>query len=182
MANTRFSLPILACVLCIGAAANALAQDPSSQSSPAEPRFALTFGYPGGGGVVGVVWEAGARTALRSQLSVGGSVWTAPDQPTYSSYRFGLDVSLLRFVARKDDAQVYVGPRLTYSRNNSNYALDYSLGAGAVLGLQYRLARRIGLYGEVGLDYEYGHQTSDLSEPSVHTIASRNSVGLNLYF
>ena len=57
--------------------------------------------------------------------------------------RFGLDVSLLRFVAQKDDAKVYVGPRFTYSRENSSNTLDYIVGGGVVVGLQYRLARRM---------------------------------------
>lgn len=183
------SLPLfLAVALCVGAAADVTAGGtpaPQAQVQPAaspdaRPRFALTFGYPRSGGLIGVTWEPTDRTAVRTLFSVVGTVskdyYYADDSNTYGTYYYSIDLSLLRTVARKDEASVYAGPRITYARSH-DYSIDYTVGAGGVLGLQYRLTRRISLYGEAGLDYEYERTCC-----SLHSISSRGSVGLNLYF
>jgi hypothetical protein len=151
---------------------------------PEGRRLGLTVGYPSNSAVIGVVWETPTRVTVRAELTAEG-FHASNAYGSGGSYSVGAAVSVLRDVARKENASLYVGPRFTYARRNgSGSTAESTYGAGATLGLRYALTRRISLYGEAGLSYTYTRNASYYAEgtESYHAIGSRSGLGLNLFF
>ncbi len=168
---------------------NSYAQEPQQ-----DRRFGLTVGYPGSGGVIGLVWQTSDRTALRPEFSFTSRF--AGANTTGDSSQVGVTVTVIRYIAMKGPVTAYLGPRLSYSRSSSTGTTSPSglsvtsagsvYGAGAAIGLQYELTRKIAAYGEVGAGYSYLRSSTSgavVSPTSTsHAIGSRGSLGLNLYF
>jgi opacity protein-like surface antigen len=182
MARCRIVPLMLACGILL-ACASARAQEPNK-----DRRFGLTAAYPGSGGLIGLVWQTSDRWAFRPELSFSAR-FHGENNNTDSS-TVGIAVTVLRYVAKRDNASLYVGPRLSYSRNSTTNGgvvnqTSSVYGAGVNLGLQYELTRRISVYGEVGAAYSYQRATSEGITPTPitsHAVTSRGAVGLNLFF
>ncbi len=191
MFRTRIVGCLVACGTVLVCAAAASAQEP-----PQDRRFGLTFSYPsssvppGSGGIataIGLVWQTSARTAFRPEFFFTGRF--AGENTSGHSTAAGIALTLQRFLARKDNAHLYVGPRLGYSRSSSvsgsgSAGTSSMYSAGLTVGLQYDLVRRIAVHGEVGADYTYGRGTGGgpIVTTTSHFISSRPSLGLELYF
>jgi len=181
MTRCRLVGLVLACGI-VFTCVSAEAQEPRQ-----DRRFGLTVGYPSSGGLIGLVWQTSDRMAFRPEFSLSSRF--GGDNTSGNATSVGLNLTVLRYVARKDSAGVYLGPRISYSRatqSSGTYeAKNSAYGVGATVGLQYELTRRICVYGEVGVVYAYLRTTSaPTTHPTVtsNQISSRSSVGLNLFF
>jgi opacity protein-like surface antigen len=181
MTRCRLVGLVLACGI-LFTCVSAEAQEPRQ-----DRRFGLTVGYPSSGGVIGLVWQTSDRTAFRPEFSLSSRF--GGDNASGNATSVGLNLTVLRYVARKDGVNAYVGPRISYSRatqhSGAYESTNSAYGVGATVGLQYELTRRISVYGEVGAGYAYLRVTSSpTTNPTVtsNQISSRSSVGLNLFF
>jgi hypothetical protein len=159
-------------------------------------RFGLAMGYPT---AVGVLWHATGRIAIRPELDASraavktestSSLLPIPEEEeaTTSSVRPG--ISVLFYLARRDELRLYVSPRYSYIfTGNSQSGLSERstwLVSGSI-GAQHDLGSRFAVFGELGS--EYSRSTSRLSSPSIFSVTTRTSaiglragVGVVLYF
>jgi hypothetical protein len=138
----------------------------------------LTMGYPGS---VGVIWQAADRVALRPEFTFSGGssessssssdvALTGGSSGTRSeTWQKGVGLSALFYVTRKDRLRTYITPRFAYSTTSSSADLSGSLASSnfetqsyttsGSFGVQYNLARHVGMFGEVGLGYTSTNST-----------------------
>jgi hypothetical protein len=143
----------------------------------------LTLGYPGS---VGLLWHASDAFALRPELfgtlrSSDSTTASATGEmlPSSSSegWEIGTGMSGLFRLGQWEGVRAYLVPRITYSRSRTTTepagdafvaasqteVRTYNLGTS--LGVQYALARRLSLYGELGV--AYNHSNSSLAQTLV---------------
>jgi opacity protein-like surface antigen len=176
------------------AAADARAQSSDPPQAAESRQVGLSVGYPATGlssAAFGLIWQTSDQLAFRPELSVSARfTGEAVGVVSGDAWSLGTTLTVLCYVARREGVAAYVGPRFSYSWSSSsadgtgNTSAGYGLGVNA--GLQYRLTRRINLYGEAGLGYMYttSTYTSETFGQSntTHSINTRSSIGLNLFF
>lgn len=155
-----------------------------------EPRIGITMAYPT---TVGLLWQVSERIAVRPDVafstttgesSTSNSFGATPTSIDGSSVSVGL--SALLTVRRWDNVRAYVSPRVEYARNTSTLAFgtttSNSKGTAYVtsvaFGAQYVPVRRFGVYGEVGLAYTRGTNTSALTQARGVSRTTTQGVGL----
>ena len=183
------------CLALVIAAEDVRAQQPAgSARSQDRGRVGLTIAYPassGASGLIGLIWHTSDRLAFRPEISIAARIaGESANGGANDSWSLGATLTVLRYVGLTEDVAAYVGPRFSYSRAWSNGSGSNTRNAGYGIGinggLQYSLAKKIKLVGEVGLGYAYttyafNGQTYGQHD-TVHSIGSRGALGLNLYF
>jgi opacity protein-like surface antigen len=196
MSRNRILTSTLLCGLVV-LGGEARAQPPSDSGQGKEHgSVGLALAYPAtgvSGGLIGLIWQTSDRIALRPEASItariaGDSTITGPGH----SWSLGTALTVLCYVGRREGVAAYVGPRFSFSGGQSNggggdtQTANYGVGVNG--GLQYRLTKRIHVFGEVGLGYQYSTYSSTSSggtyseHSTSHGISSRTAFGLNLYF
>ena len=120
-------------------------------------------------------------------------------------WQVGVGISGLLYLSKGDALRTYVSPRFTYTRSSTTIdsgvrstllpvpsgpvtTVITNYGAAGSLGAQYALAKRFGVFGELGLGYTHtGDQTPSPvsflnSSTSGWTLALRSGVGVILFF
>ncbi len=173
----------------------------------------VTFGYPAS---IGILWHPSASFALRPDfsfsISSNDSSGTNVMLGTTDSTSVGVGVTALFYVHTWDKLQAYVAPRFGYSRTRSTSqssssspvlstpgATATSDGTGnaysvsGLVGVQYSLSRRFGVYAETGVGYSrvksdststYTGQTTSVATNSNtnRTWGTRAGLGAVVYF
>jgi len=131
----------------------------------------------------------------------GSSMTTKSD-----SWQIGVGVSALLYLSKGDALRTYVSPRFVYTRSTDTSDLGLpdgvvlpptlpptlqprgpvttvvtNYGASGSFGAQYALAKRFGLFGELGLNYSHTgnrNSTPPLTPLSFDTNASNWTIGL----
>jgi hypothetical protein len=172
------------------------------------------MGYPT---EVGVVWTIADRVAIRPEVNWtrsttestgtstifnGTGVTTTFVTTTSETTATGAGVSALLYLAKGEALRAYVAPRFAYSRATASSDRDLPIQipvplltgsttstytVSGSIGAQYSIARRFGVFGEVGL--AYGRSTLSASpalsaagEPTNRTVGIRSGVGVILFF
>ena len=183
--NRRWNL-VLGLLAVLFAPASSFAQD--------EPKAGLIVTAPT---AVGFIWHASDRLAVRPDFSFAlsntdSSTGTTDTSATVTSF----GVSVLFFLARRDDLGIYVTPRFSWSHSNTEIESSGSLleaetsgnavSFGGGVGGLYRFGRRFGVFGEAGLIYTDQHSEGESSLSSFESDGSsfgvRTVVGVALYF
>ena len=151
---------------------------PGVSAAQDTPRFGVVMGYPA---QVGVVWTIGDRFAIRPELNWthttteatsiatifnGTSVTTNTVTTTNESNAIGAGASALFYVATHDNLRTYLSPRFAYARTTISVAppalasdlspvnpTTTSYAVSGSLGAQYNMAKRFGIFGEIGLAF-----------------------------
>lgn len=198
------SFVILAVVGSIGVASPAAAEE--------QPSVGVTMGYPAS---IGVLWHVSDRFAVRPEVSVqqisttstsvittvvgivGGNVTTTTTttQATSDQWNTAFGGSALFYVQQWDALRTYVSPRFLYGRSTSsstttnnasnNEFTSNSYFVSGSFGAEYSLARRFGVYGELGFGYTYQSTTNSFAPAGSntgHTVSTRSGVGAIVYF
>jgi len=186
-------IPVLVCGLLL-AGVNARAQQPQDPKQTEDNRrIGLTLGYPASGsssGVVGLIWEKSDRLAFRPEFSLSARfAGESVSSGATDSWALGAALTVVCYVSRSESLSTYVGPRFSYSWASSGgggtNSRNAAYGAGVNGGVQYRLTKKISVYGEVGLGYLFTRSaytgTPFGQTITSHNINSRSSLGLNLY-
>jgi len=124
-------------------------------------------------------------------------------------WQVGVGVSGLLYLSKGDALRTYVSPRFIYSRTTSTVDLGVrstlvpvatgpvttvvaNYGASGSLGAQYALAKRFGLFGELGLSYSHSGDRSSTPTPldtlfpppslKSWTLGLRSGAGVILFF
>jgi hypothetical protein len=168
-------------------------------ASAEEPSFGVTIGYPGS---VGVVWQPSARIAVRPSFTFRNS-GSDPmnDVGDFESSSLSSTVSALFYVRPAGPLRVYVTPRYSFGRTSATTTIQVPQiqlpfgtitttsitttrstlehGVAGLIGVEYRLAERFGVFGEVGLLYTRASLSSDTDNWAV---GSTSGIGVTLYF
>ncbi len=198
---------IVALIGTIGFAARAAADD--------HPALGVTMGYPASIGVIWNVSDRIAlrpeislqqvsttsTSVITTVFGVGTSVTTltTTTQSVNDQWNTGYGASALFYLKRWDALRTYVSPRFVYSRSSSSSTNSTAPGGTSTtteftsnsylfsgsFGAEYSLARRFGVYGEVG--FGYSHQNTENTFAAAgsntgHTVATRSGVGAIFYF
>lgn len=172
----------------------------------------ITMGYPAS---IGIIWHMTDGVALRPELSFArsssestttatlttfppGTYTTTSQTTSNTSWQVAVGVSALFYVGKWDALRTYVSPRIAYSRTSftsSNSTITPLLGpsdtigssyfAAGSFGAQYSLAKRFGVFGEVGAGYTRGKTSSGTlgrSESRTNSFGTRSGAGVILYF
>ena len=168
-------------------------------ASAQEPAFGVTIGYPGS---VGVVWQPSARVALRPSLTFRNSGSDpANDVGDFESSSLSTTISALFYVRPAGPLRVYLTPRYSFGRTSSTTTIEVPQiqlpfgtfttttittkrrtsehGLAGLIGVEYRMGERFGVFGEVGLLYT---RASLSSETDNWAVGSTSGVGVTLYF
>src|SRR5262249_49245850 len=167
------------------------------------PRVRIVMGYPA---QVGVLWTIGDRFALRPELNWTHSttetttvqtifnptgVSTITVTTTSETNAIGPGISALIYLATREGLQIYVVPRFAYTHSTSSTELGIpvppnvtvpadtttsSYNVSGSLGAQYSVAKRFGLFGEVGL--AFGRTTLSPGSSIVRVDNKNRTVGL----
>lgn len=201
------SFAIIIMILTIGVAVDAAAQETG--------QVGVTMGYPASIGVIwhlsdriAIRPEVSAQQISTTSTSVitsyvgfgsNATTVTTTTQSTSDQWTIGVGASGLIYLQRWEALRTYVSPRFAYTRSTSSSTSSSSLAGGAgtteftsnayfvsgSFGAQYSLARRFGVYGELGLGYT--HQSTEntfaaAGSNTAHTIGTRSGVGAIFYF
>lgn len=143
-------------------------------------QIGITTGYPAS---IGVVWHATSRIGIRGDFLFRG---TASDNQLTetSSSTFGIGISGLVYLSRRDNLGLYVSPRYAYTHTSSVSEVQFmnSIGGSIVpislppvdsttttksisgsFGAQYALHRRFSVFGEAGFEYTTADFSSAIS-------------------
>jgi len=150
-------------------------------------------------------WSKSATesTTTSAPIVVNGTVIVPGSSTTTRSdnWQIGVGVSALVYLSKGDALRTYVSPRFVYSRTSDTYDLGLpdvglpptlvprgpvttvitSYAASGSFGAQYALAKRFGLFGELGLNYSHTgnrNSTPPLTPLSFDTNASNWTIGL----
>jgi hypothetical protein len=187
----RKALPFVALLLAT------LAADPSAAQETA--RVGVVAGYPVS---IGVLWRASASVAIRPEFNVQWTDSTSVGSRTTTITGItttGLGASALFYLAGPQKLRPYLSARFLYSPSSRTFEMtppeggvdqtsrQYSL-AGC-LGAEYGIARRLAVFGEVGVGYAY---LSDEIRPKtaagvamtagVNSLETRTAVGVIFFF
>ena len=172
-----------------------LARSVSAQDTP---RVGIAMGLPAS---VGIIWQVTDGVALRPEInlartsndvtetisvSLGPTTSTNTQTITNDNSQVGIGLSALFYVFRDDKLRTYVSPRWVYTRTaTSASAGTMGVAAGSTtgnanalsgsFGAQYALARRFGVFGEVGLGY-----SRSVASPTGSATLVTDSTGWNL--
>jgi hypothetical protein len=171
----------------------------AARAGAQEHALGVTIGYPGS---LGVVWQPSSRIALRPGIAFR----TSGSQPLndlghFQSWSFSADISGLIYLQPAGPLRMYVTPRYLYSRISSTSTIEVPQiqspfgtlttipittrrstnehGVAGLVGAEYRLGDRFGVFGEAGLLYT---RASLLTNSSSWAVGSTSSVGVALYF
>jgi hypothetical protein len=119
--------------------------------------------------VVGVIWNAAGRLALRPEVTLQG---TSTDSSvvdnlpvniglTNDGFQVGAGLSALIYLSRWDALRTYVSPRFSYSHAStsgtsvasSSETTSKSYFTSGSFGVEYLFARHFGAFGEIGVGY-----------------------------
>jgi len=164
-----------------------------------EPTFGVAVGYPGS---VGVVWQPASRIAVRPSITFRNSGSDPVDDVgDFESSSLSTTVSGLIYLRASSPLRVYVTPRYSFGRTSSTITLQvpqfqvplgtitttpittkrttHEHGLAGLVGAEYRLGERFGVFGEVGVLYT---QASLSSETDNWAVGSTSGIGVTLYF
>ena len=169
----------LALLVCGAIAEPAAAQDAGDKG--------LTVSAPS---AIGLIWHVTPKMAVRPELSfsLGGSDGggTTPD---ISNHSFTLAGSALLYMARWENLQTYVSPRLSYSWAGTS--IDQGVetsqdgwSAAGSFGAQYSLGERFAVFAEAGVAYAGSNWETSLTsnDRSSWTFGTRTQIGATVYF
>ena len=107
---------------------------------------ALVFGLHG----PGVLVPVSSKTAVRLDAAVSKSSSGGLD-----TWNESVGMSALFYLQRWDALRTFVGPRVSYSHSKfgGGPATSTTWSGQGLFGTEYTLARRFGVFGEVGLSY-----------------------------
>jgi hypothetical protein len=156
-------------------------------------RVGITMGYPAS---IGLLWHVSDRVALRPEFSFTLSDSSSESIVNAESnfWSLGTGVSMLFYSPLTDNLRAFIAPRFSYTRTSGDTDVTESTtdiySVAGMFGAQYSLARRFGVFGEVGFSYAHqtGMITSKLAQIPVSTsshgdtIGTRTGVGVVLYF
>jgi hypothetical protein len=195
-AMQRYLSPIDAIVVFLVLAA-------SAASAQEKGQIGLVMGYPGS---IGLLWHPADRVAVRPTVSFS---FASTDRSTTvpfpielgldqvsshsTSRQLGFGLSGLFYLNRADSLSAYVSPRFSYTRSNASIEpsspyLDSEMSsssssAGGFLGIQYALNKRLGVFGEVGVDYSrYKPASTALSTGRTISFRTTSDLGIVWYF
>ncbi len=77
---------------------------------------------------------------------------------TNTTVNFGLGA--LFYVRSWEEVRLYASPRFTYSRNTFGTTVRPTYGGSGSIGAQYVFKRRLGAFGEAGINYTHQRQAS----------------------
>lgn len=199
------SMTTMVCVLL--SARQAAAQEPD--------RFGIVMGHPAS---VGVIVPVARWLSLRPDVSVFRSSTKSPtiasvngavvdlSESTFNGWNVTVGVSALFYTGRWDDLRTYVSPRFALVKSAYSSTIPAgTLGAqetksdqigyltSGSFGARYALARRFGVFGEVGLSHTYttaetssglGVLVPQSAEPKqrTHLIDTRSVAGVIVSF
>jgi hypothetical protein len=180
----RQALSFLCLGVTLAAAGQARAQD--------TPRVGITMGYPA---AVGVIWNVDDRFALRPEVTFAGSsgdssgsdvLGPSPGLTTDLS-QVGVGISALIYLGRQDVLRMYVSPRFAYTHTSSSTngvstilplsseTTGSAYSTSGSFGAQYALARRFGVFGEIGAGYSSSKATAT---STLNTLTSGGFLGV----
>ena len=132
---------------------------------------------------VGVIWHASRVFALRPLLTYDSLEYTSYYSPYYGSVTehvslYGIDLGLLFTVHSQDNLHLYTGAVLQYSRTHSDRGGDSDTkGAELLFGMRYMIVKRLGVFGEIGMQYRDGNGWADQVDYGLFT----GGLGLTFY-
>jgi hypothetical protein len=181
--NRRWNV-VLGLLLLLFAPASSFAQD--------EPKGGLIITAPT---AVGFIWHVTDTVAVRPDFGFSLSSNDSSGSETSSTVT-SIGVNVLFSLARRDDLDIYVTPRFSWSHSSSDIEsttspIDAETSGNAVafgggVGAQYRFGRRFGVFGEAGFIYtdlhSEGESTLSSFESDGSSFALRTVVGVAIYF
>jgi hypothetical protein len=137
---------------------------------------------------VGLIFRVSEGLALRPDFSFSTSAsdYSNPGTTTLSKVdTYTLGISALVYVQSWQTVRVYVVPRFGYARTTNGRPAIYYVGTtysgSGSLGVQYVFDRRLGIFAEGGINYDY--KTTDADGTTIsRTWSSRAVLGATLYF
>ena len=184
--------PLLACwVLTLSAG--------TVPASAQDAAFGVTIGYPGS---VGVQWQPASRLAVRPAVTFRTSGSDVDeDVGNIESSSLSTSISGLVYLRPAAPFRIYLSPRYSFNRTRSTISFEvpqiqfplgtittttittkrttHEHGVAGLIGAEYRLGERFGVFGEVGVLYT---RASLSSEADNWAVGSTSGVGVNLYF
>lgn len=166
---------------------------PAASFAQERGQVGLTMGYPA---AAGMIWHPTDRVAIRPEITftqtTSKAELTLPNVSTENTGRaLGVGASLLwYFGSSEGNVRPYLSPRIVYSRLTTDDDDDEdengALSVSGSFGVQYTPARRVGLYGEVGVGRTHNENTRVLPTLTVTTSLTtwsiRSAVGVIFYF
>ena len=164
-----------------------------------ERTFGVTVGYPGS---VGVVWQPAGRVAIRPSITFRNSGSDPMDEAgDFESSSLSTTVGGLIYLRASAPLRLYLTPRYSFARTSSTITLQvpqlqfplgtltttsvttkrttHEHGLALLVGAEYRLGDRFGVFGEVGVLYT---RASLSSETDNWAVGSTSGIGVTLYF
>jgi hypothetical protein len=162
-------------------------------------QFGVTVGYPGS---VGVVWQPASHVAVRPSITFRNSGSDAADDVgNFESSSLSTTISALLYVRASSPLRLYVTPRYSFGRTSSTTTIEvpqlqfpfgtlttttfttkrttHEHGLAGLIGAEYRLGDRFGVFGEVGVLYT---RASLSSAADNWAVGSTSGIGVTLYF
>jgi hypothetical protein len=165
---------------------------PASSFAQDEPKGGLIVTAPT---AVGFIWHVSDSIAIRPDFGFSLSSTDSSTSETSSTVT-SIGVSVLFSVARRDDLDIYVTPRFSWSHSSTDIESPSSpfdaetsgdaVSFGGGVGAQYRFGRRFGVFGEAGVIYSDQHSEGESTLSSFESDGSsfslRTVVGVAIYF
>jgi opacity protein-like surface antigen len=158
----------------------------------------VNLGYPS----LGVTWHVSDRVAVRPEFTFSfGSSSSSPGSGIEASdsdaWGVAFGGSALFYFADWEGVKGYVAPRLAAllsdtdrvgtTSDSTSASSSSGWDLGVMMGAQYSLNRRFGVFGEIGLAYSHRHSELELLDSVVMesdswTLGPRTAIGMILYF
>ena len=179
----------------VAAAAALCAFGPVAASAQEKGRTGIFMGYPS----LGLIWHASETVAVRPEISFSHAS-TETDFSESDNDSVGVGVTLLFYMAKRDNAAAYFAPRYAYSHTSVESEVtavgpvtakttSTTSQLSASFGAQYWMGKRFSVFGEAGLSYTTGEgktkgspSTFAVSPSDLTAIATRASVAAVFYF
>ena len=183
MSKNRILASTLLCGLVI-LGGEARAQQPSdSEQGKEHGSVGLTLAYPAtgvSGGLIGLLWQTSRPVALRPEASIsariaGDSTITGQGQ----SWSLGTGLTVLCYVVRREGVAAYWVPA-SRSRGDSRTEVEAirkppAMGLASTVASSTVFTKKIHLFGEVGLGYQYSTYSSTSSGGRTASTARRTA-------
>lgn len=138
-------------------------------------KYGFNVAYGGGGSNIAVTYHLSDMLALRPGLG-----YTSNDNGTTVSTRFTVGSDVLYYLSNADGMGMYVGGGFSYVAKSTDKpeTSDSEMDFKGLLGFQYALNAKLGVYGEVA--FSYTSLSGDGGDSS--SLGTKNSgVGLIFY-
>lgn len=181
--HVRCSVGFLAVVFVIASATSGAAQEADGG------RIGLTMGYPTG---IGIIVPLSERVAVRPEFTISFSSGESTSSSTTTvstndGWGIGGGLSGLFYLSTHDQLRTYLTPRVTYTRtrvdsgasgsaNVPTETVNSSYSVAGSVGVEYRLQRRVAMFGELG--YGYSRSEAVFSGVGTRTVTVTRTSGL----